>query len=275
MPELSSLTSNANGLSLLIDASPWGVSGISQEQDCDPGSVVWFDKTAKIMANEVNAVMAGARKYFASITVASEHLSIFGGKFLDLLPGDRLISESLRFGSISGDFKFTAGMILGSCAKSGSPGRLSKTYHRDGKLFINGANEVGEITMSWLVAAELGIPIIFAASSHEAVIELRRNLALAPFNPPVIATKMSAKDRIGYASKPQISCCRQISSAVELACSRFIKGMPKLRMPKPKFLRVDYSTAFSGVSVIDGGSFVTAANKIALSLGRSALQQAA
>ena len=157
---------------VFISVDMEGISGVSgSEQVSASGSE--YNQARKLMADDVNAAVRGARKGGATdILVNDSHGSMRNLRLEDLAPGVRLISHSFKkSGMMEGlDDTFDAAMFIGYHAQAGSPDGL---FAHTGSgvvadVRVNGRS-LGEGGLNTMVAAWYGVPVVLVTGDDVTV----------------------------------------------------------------------------------------------------------
>jgi D-amino peptidase len=170
---LLSLPSAAQtGKKVFISADMEGISGISASDQLSAAGAE-YGRSRKMMADDVNAAVRGARAGGATtIVVNDSHGSMRNLRLEDLDPDVRLISHSFkRSGMMEGlDETFDAVIFVGYHAKAGYPGGLfahtGSGVVRD--VRVNGTS-MGEGGLNTTVAAWYGVPVVLVTGDDVAV----------------------------------------------------------------------------------------------------------
>lgn len=170
---LLSLPSAAQtGKKVFISADMEGISGISASDQLSAAGAE-YGRSRKMMADDVNAAIRGARAGGATtIVVNDSHGSMRNLRLEDLDPDARLISHSFkRSGMMEGlDESFDAVIFVGYHAKAGHPGGLfahtGSGVVRD--VRVNGTS-MGEGGLNTTVAAWYGVPVVLVTGDDVAV----------------------------------------------------------------------------------------------------------
>ena len=151
------------GRKVFISADMEGISGISASDQLSAAGAE-YGRSRKMMADDVNAAIRGARAGGAStIVVNDSHGTMRNLRLEDLDQEVRLISHSFkRSGMMEGlDDTFDAVIFIGYHAKAGHPGGLfahtGSGVVRD--VRVNGVS-MGEGGLNTLVAAWYGVPVV-------------------------------------------------------------------------------------------------------------------
>ncbi len=160
------------GKKVFISADMEGISGISGSDQLSATGTE-YGRSRKLMADDVNAAIRGARAGGATqIVVNDSHGSMRNLRLEDLEPGASLISHSFkRSGMMEGlDESFTAAIFIGYHAQAGTPGGL---FAHTGSgvvadVRVNGRS-LGEGGLNTLVAAWYGVPVVLVTGDDVAV----------------------------------------------------------------------------------------------------------
>jgi len=158
---------------VFISADMEGISGISGSDQLSATGAE-YNRSRKMMADDVNAAARGARRGGATeIVVNDSHGSMRNLRLEDLEGSDvRLISHSFkRSGMMEGlDESFDSVIFVGYHAKAGNPGGLfahtGSGVVRD--VRVNGQS-VGEGGLNTMVAAWYGVPVALITGDDVAV----------------------------------------------------------------------------------------------------------
>jgi D-amino peptidase len=160
------------GKKVIISADMEGISGISASDQLS-ASGAEYNRSRKMMADDVNAAIRGARRGGATdILVNDSHGSMRNLRLEDLDGQVRLISHSFkRSGMMEGlDESFDAALFIGYHAKAGHPAGLfahtGSGVVRD--VRVNGQS-LGEGGLNTLVAAWYGVPVALVTGDDVAV----------------------------------------------------------------------------------------------------------
>lgn len=160
------------GKKVFISADMEGISGISASDQLSAAGAE-YNRSRKMMADDVNAAIRGARRGGATdIVVNDSHGSMRNLRLEDLDGQVRLISHSFkRSGMMEGlDESFDAAIFIGYHAKAGHPNGLfahtGSGVVRD--VRVNGQS-LGEGGLNTLVAAWYGVPVALVTGDDVAV----------------------------------------------------------------------------------------------------------
>lgn len=179
---LCALPSAQGGRKVFISADMEGISGISASDQLS-ASGAEYGRSRKMMADDVNAAIRGARRGGATeIVVNDSHGSMRNLRLEDLDPQVRLISHSFKkSGMMEGlDESFAAVVFVGYHAKAGHPGGVfahtGSGVVRD--VRVNGQS-LGEGGLNTLVAAWYGVPVVAVTGDDVAVKQVAETATLA------------------------------------------------------------------------------------------------
>lgn len=169
---LAAVPSAQSSKKVFISADMEGISGISSSDQLSATGAE-YARSRKMMADDVNAAIRGARRAGAhDIVVNDSHGSMRNLRLEDLDPQVRLISHSFkRSGMMEGlDESFDAVIFIGYHAKAGNPGGLfahtGSGVVRD--VRVNGMS-LGEGGLNTMVAAWYGVPVALVTGDDVAV----------------------------------------------------------------------------------------------------------
>jgi D-amino peptidase len=167
---------------VFISADMEGISGISGSDQLSATGAE-YNRSRKMMADDVNAAIRGARRGGATeIVVNDSHGSMRNLRLEDLEGDVRLISHSFkRSGMMEGlDESFDAAIFVGYHAKAGNPGGLfahtGSGVVRD--VRVNGQS-LGEGGLNTMVAAWYGVPVALVTGDDVAVKQVAETAAAA------------------------------------------------------------------------------------------------
>jgi D-amino peptidase len=162
---------------VFISADMEGISGVVGPEQLAAGGAE-YDRSRRLMADDVNAAVRGARAGGARrIVVNDSHGSMQNLRIEDLEGGVQLISHSFkRYGMMEGlDDSFDAAIFIGYHTKGGSPAGIfahtGSGIVRD--VRVNGQS-LGEGGLNTLVAAWYGVPVVLVTGDDAAVEEVGR-----------------------------------------------------------------------------------------------------
>jgi D-amino peptidase len=160
------------GKKVFISADMEGISGISGSDQLSATGAE-YNRSRKMMADDVNAAIRGARAGGATaIVVNDSHGTMRNLRLEELEPGVRLISHSFkRAGMMEGlDESFDGAIFVGYHAKAGHPSGLfahtGSSVLRD--VRVNGQS-LGEGGLNTMVAAWYGVPVVLVTGDDVAV----------------------------------------------------------------------------------------------------------
>jgi D-amino peptidase len=162
---------------VFISADMEGISGVvGPDQLAASGAE--YDRSRRLMADDVNAAIRGARAGGATrVVVNDSHGSMRNLRIEDLEDGVQLISHSFkRYGMMEGlDDSFDAAIFIGYHTKAGSPegifAHTGSDIVRD--VRVNGQS-LGEGGLNTLVAGWYGVPVVLVTGDDAAVDEVGR-----------------------------------------------------------------------------------------------------
>ena len=160
------------GKKVFISADMEGISGISASDQLSATGAE-YNRSRRMMADDVNAAVRGARRGGAAdIVVNDSHGSMRNLRLEDLDKQVRLISHSFKpAGMMEGlDESFDAVIFVGYHAKAGHPAGLfahtGSGVVRD--VRVNGQS-LGEGGLNTMVAASYGVPVVLVTGDDVAV----------------------------------------------------------------------------------------------------------
>jgi D-amino peptidase len=254
---LMSLPAGAqSGKKVFISADMEGISGISASDQLSAAGAE-YGRSRKMMADDVNAAIRGARAGGASTIVVNDaHGTMRNLRLEDLDPDVRLISHSFkRSGMMEGlDETFDAVIFVGYHAKAGHPGGLfahtGSGVVRD--VRVNGTS-MGEGGLNTLVAAWYGVPVVVVTGDDVAVKQVAeiatdaravavkrainpRAVELRPFKDAHADIERAARE--GVAGAKKFAPRRQPSYRVEVqfqegAIPEVAESVPTMQRPAP------------------------------------------
>jgi D-amino peptidase len=213
------------GRKIFISADMEGISGISgSDQLAATGAE--YGRSRKLMADDVNAAVRGARAGGATeIVVNDSHGSMRNLRLEDLEAGTRLISHSFkRSGMMEGlDESFDGVIFIGYHAQAGTPiGVFAHTGSgvvRD--VRVNGRS-LGEGGLNTMVAGWYGVPVLLVTGDDVAV----RQVASVATGVRTVAVKRAINQR-AVELRPLADAHRAIETAAREAVTGARKGPPK------------------------------------------------
>ena len=244
------------GKKVFISADMEGISGISSSDQLSAAGAE-YGRSRKMMADDVNAAIRGARAGGAStIVVNDSHGTMRNLRLEDLDPEVRLISHSFkRSGMMEGlDETFDAAIFVGYHAKAGHPGGLfahtGSGVVRD--VRVNGTS-MGEGGLNTTVAAWYGVPVVLVTGDDVAVKQVAeiatsaRTVAVKRAINPRAVELRAFKDahmeieraaREGVAAAKKFPPRREPSYRVEVqfqdvAIPEVAESLPGMRRPAP------------------------------------------
>jgi D-amino peptidase len=160
------------GKKVFISVDMEGISGISGSDQLSADGRE-YERSRKLMAEDTNAAIRGARAGGASVILVNDsHGSMRNLRIEDLDPAASLISHNFkRYGMMEGlDESFDAAIFIGYHAKAGTPGGL---FAHTGSgvvadVRVNGRS-LGEGGLNTMVAAWYGVPVVLVTGDDVAV----------------------------------------------------------------------------------------------------------
>ena len=233
-----------------------GISGISASDQLSAAGAE-YGRSRKMMADDVNAAIRGARAGGATtIVVNDSHGTMRNLRLEDLEPDVRLISHSFkRSGMMEGlDDSFDAVIFVGYHAKAGHPGGLfahtGSGVVRD--VRVNGTS-MGEGGLNTTVAAWYGVPVVLVTGDDVAVKQVAeiattaktvavkrainpRAVELRPFKEAHADIERAARE--GVAASKKFPPRREASYRVEVqfqdvAIPEVAESLPGMQRPTP------------------------------------------
>ncbi len=212
------------GKKVFISADMEGISGISGSDQLSATGAE-YNRSRKMMADDVNAAIRGARAGGATtIVVNDSHGSMRNLRLEDLEPGVSLISHSFkRSGMMEGlDDSFDAAIFIGYHAKAGHPAGLfahtGSGVVRDVRL--NGRS-LGEGGLNTAVAAWYGVPVVLVTGDDVAV----KQVAETATDARTVAVKRALNPR-AVELRPFAEVHRDIEAAAKEGVARAMKFTP-------------------------------------------------
>jgi D-amino peptidase len=264
------------GRKVFISADMEGISGIAGPDQLS-ASGAEYNRSRKLMADDVNAAIRGARAGGATeIVVNDSHGSMRNLRLEDLDPGARLISHSFkRSGMMEGlDDSYDAAIFIGYHAKADSPqGLFAHTGSgivRD--VRVNGQS-LGEGGLNTMVAAWYGVPVVLVTGDDAAVAEVgaiaagaRRvavkraiNLRAAELRPlPDVHREIEAAAREGVEGAKKVQPRREPAYRVELQfrdmlipqIAEILPGMERPAADTIRFTAAEMPRAYSLIRLL-------------------------
>jgi D-amino peptidase len=230
---LSLPASAQSGKKVFISADMEGISGISSSDQLSAAGAE-YGRSRKMMADDVNAAIAGARAGGAStIVVNDSHGTMRNLRLEDLDSGARLISHSFkRSGMMEGlDETFDAVIFIGYHAKAGHPGGLfahtGSGVVRD--VRVNGIS-MGEGGLNTTVAAWYGVPVVLVTGDDVAV----KQVAEIATSARTVAVKRAINPRA-----VELRAFRDAHMEIERAAKEGVAGAKKFPPRREPSYRVE------------------------------------
>lgn len=230
---LGTLPSAQSGKKVFISADMEGISGISASDQLSATGAE-YNRSRKMMADDVNAAIRGARLGGATVVVVNDsHGSMRNLRLEDLEDGVSLISHSFkRSGMMEGlDETFDAAILIGYHAKAGNPGGLfahtGSGVVRD--VRVNGRS-LGEGGLNTLVAAWYGVPVVLVTGDDVAVKQVAESASTAK----TVAVKRAINPRAVELRPFEI-----VHREIEQAAQTGVRGAKKFAPQREAMYRVE------------------------------------
>lgn len=244
------------GKKVFISADMEGISGISASDQLS-ASGAEYNRSRRMMADDVNAAIRGARRGGATeIVVNDSHGSMRNLRLEDLDDQVRLISHSFKkSGMMEGlDESFDAVIFVGYHAKAGNPAGLFAHTGSGvvGDVRVNGRS-LGEGGLNTMVAAWYGVPVVLVTGDDVAVKQVAevatsartvavkrainpRAVELRPF--PVVHREIEEAAFAGVREAKKFQPQREASYKVDvqfrdLAIPEVAQNLPTMTRPTP------------------------------------------
>jgi D-amino peptidase len=221
------------GKKVFISADMEGISGISASDQLSATGAE-YNRSRKMMADDVNAAIRGARRGGATeIVVNDSHGSMRNLRLEDLDPQVRLISHSFKkSGMMEGlDESFAAVVFVGYHAKAGHPAGLfahtGSGVVRD--VRVNGQS-LGEGGLNTMVAAWYGVPVVAVTGDDVAVKQVAEVATLAK----TVAVKRAINPRA-----VELRPFREVHGEIEEAVYAGVRDAKKLAPQRAASYRVE------------------------------------
>ena len=222
-----------SGKKVFISADMEGISGISgSDQLSATGGE--YGRSRKMMADDVNAAIRGARAGGATtIVVNDSHGSMRNLRLEDLEAGVHLISHSFkRSGMMEGlDDSFDAAIFVGYHAKAGHPAGLfahtGSGVVRD--VRVNGVS-LGEGGLNTMVAAWYGVPVVLVTGDDVAVKQVAETATTAK----TVAVKRAINPRA-----VELRPFAQVHKEIEAAAAEGVRAAKKFAPQRTASYKVE------------------------------------
>jgi D-amino peptidase len=221
------------GKKVFISADMEGISGISASDQLSATGAE-YNRSRKMMADDVNAAIRGARRGGATeIVVNDSHGSMRNLRLEDLDPQVRLISHSFKkSGMMEGlDESFAAVVFVGYHAKAGHPAGLfahtGSGVVRD--VRVNGQS-LGEGGLNTMVAAWYGVPVVAVTGDDVAVKQVAEVATLAK----TVAVKRAINPRA-----VELRPFREVHGEIEEAVFAGVRDAKKIPPQRSASYRVE------------------------------------
>ena len=222
-----------SGKKVFISADMEGISGISASDQLSAAGAE-YNRSRKMMADDVNAAIRGARAGGATtILVNDSHGTMRNLRLEDLSPDVNLISHSFkRSGMMEGlDETFDAVIFVGYHAKAGYPGGLfahtGSGVVRD--VRVNGTS-MGEGGLNTLVAAWYGVPVVLITGDDVAV----KQVAEIATTARTVAVKRAINPRA-----TELRPFKEVHEEIERAAREGVSGAKKFEPRRAASYRVE------------------------------------
>ncbi len=238
---LGTTTTTQPGRKVFISADMEGISGISASDQLSAAGAE-YGRSRKMMADDVNAAIRGARAGGATaIVVNDSHGTMRNLRLEDLDPDVRLISHSFkRSGMMEGlDESFDAVVFVGYHAKAGHPAGLfahtGSGVVRD--VRVNGIS-MGEGGLNTTVAAWYGVPVVLVTGDDVAV----RQVAEIATSAKTVWVKRAINPRA-----VELRPFREVHAEIERAARDGVSGAKKF--PPRREARYRVEVQFQDVAI--------------------------
>ena len=222
-------TGAQTGKKVFISADMEGISGISASDQLSSAGAE-YNRSRKMMADDVNAAIRGARRGGATdILVNDSHGTMRNLRLEDLDGQVRLISHSFKAsGMMEGlDDSFDAVIFVGYHAKAGHPAGLfahtGSGVVRD--VRVNGRS-LGEGGLNTMVAASYGVPVALVTGDDVAV----KQVAEIATTAKTVAVKRAINPR-AVELRPFAAVHRDIEEAAYLGVRDATRFAPQRTAP--------------------------------------------
>jgi D-amino peptidase len=221
------------GKKVFISADMEGISGISAADQLSAAGAE-YNRSRKMMADDVNAAIRGAKASGATaIVVNDSHGTLRNLRLEDLDPDARLISHSFkRAGMMEGlDESFDAVIFIGYHAKAANPAGLfahtGSGVLRD--VRVNGTS-MGEGGLNTLVAAWYGVPVVLVTGDDVAV----KQVADVATSAKTVAVKRAINPRA-----VELRPFREVHAEIERAAREGVAAAKKFSPRREPAYRVE------------------------------------
>lgn len=226
-------------MKVFISVDLEGVNGVVSPSQVLPGNLE-YDRTRKLVTDEVNAAVLGALEAGASeILVNDSHNDMCNIDITRLHPRAKLIlGDSKKYSMVHGaDATFDAAIFLGYHAKAGTPYAIMDHSFYPKEVLdirINGVS-YGEIGLNMLFLAEIGVPVVMVTGDRAAIEE---TLSLNPWCKTVCVKE--AQGRFSAKCIPIEDSLSRIKETAKEALS--FKQKKILRVPKNPVLEIEFAS---------------------------------
>jgi D-amino peptidase len=213
------------GKRVFISADMEGISGISGSDQLSSAGAE-YGRSRKLMADDVNAAIRGARAGGAThVVVNDSHGSMRNLRLEDLEPGASLISHSFKpAGMMEGlDETFDAVLFVGYHAQAGTPSGL---FAHTGSgvvadVRVNGRS-LGEGGLNTMVAEWYGVPVALVTGDDVAVKQVAASAAAAK----LVVVKRAINQR-AVELRPLDRVRQEIENGAREGVAAAVRGAPK------------------------------------------------
>ncbi|MBA3641803.1 MAG: M55 family metallopeptidase [Acidobacteria bacterium] len=230
---LAAFPSAQSSKKVFISADMEGISGISSPDQLSATGGE-YGRSRKMMADDVNAAIRGARRAGAqTIVVNDSHGSMRNLRLEDLDPQVSLISHSFkRSGMMEGlDETFDAVIFIGYHAKAGNPAGLfahtGSGVVRD--VRVNGVS-LGEGGLNTMVAAWYGVPVALVTGDDVAV----KQVVEVATSAKSVAVKRAINPRA-----VELRPFKAVHEEIEEAAFAGVRDAKKFQAKRPPSLKVE------------------------------------
>jgi D-amino peptidase len=226
-------TTTQSGKKVFISADMEGISGISASDQLSAAGAE-YGRSRKMMADDVNAAIRGARAGGATtIIVNDSHGTMRNLRLEDLDPDVRLISHSFKRSGMMEelDDSFDAVIFVGYHAKAGHPAGLfahtGSGVVRD--VRVNGTS-MGEGGLNTTVAAWYGVPVVLVTGDDVAV----KQVAEIATSARTVAVKRAINPRA-----VELRAFNDVHADIERAAREGVSGAKKFAPRREASYRVE------------------------------------
>lgn len=225
------------GKKVFISADMEGISGISGPDQLSAAGAE-YGRSRKLMADDVNAAIRGARTGGATeVVVNDSHGSMRNLRLEDLGPGANLISHSFKpSGMMEGlDESFDAAIFIGYHAQAGTP--IGVFAHTGSGVVadvrVNGRS-LGEGGLNTLVAGWYGVPVVLVTGDDVAV----KQVAAVATGTRTVAVKRAINQRA-----VELRPLARVHTEIENAAREGVAGARKVAPQRETVYKVELQFA--------------------------------